>query len=425
MTKEVTKYDNNRYRQIEKRVLDLPSISNESLAQITQGLYAGKPLFGTGGLFTQLLKDLTQVALQGEMDAHLSDTGLEEGPNRRNGVSRKTMRTAGGTFELDTPRDRNGSFEPQLIKKRQTVLNEELDNKILDLYRLGNSYADISSHLADIYGVEVSAATINSVTDRLIAEMSEWRSRPLDSVYTVLFLDAMFFKTKQDGKVLPKVLYNIMGINEFGHKEILGFYACESEGASFWLGVINDLKNRGVEDVLIACVDGLKGFPEAINTVFPRAEVQLCIVHQIRNSIKFVASKNQKEFIADLKTVYQADTKDLAEHNLLKLDEKWGSKYPMVIKSWQQNWDNLSTFFKYSAEVRRLIYTTNPIEGFHRQVRKYTKTKGAFTSDNALFKLVFSAIMNIEKKWNQPIPNWALIVSQLDIFFPDRLFLKG
>jgi len=425
MSNEVIKYDDNRYKQIEKRVLDLPSISNESLAQITQGLYAGKPLFGNGGLFTQLLKDLTQVALLGEMDAHLSDTGLEEGSNRRNGVSRKTMRTSGGTFELETPRDRNGSFEPQLIKKRQTVLNEELDNKILDLYRLGNSYADISSHLADIYGVEVSAATINSVTDRLIAEMSEWRSRPLDSFYTILFLDAMFFKTKQDGKVLPKALYNIMGINESGHKEILGFYACESEGASFWLGVINDLKNRGVKDVLIACIDGLKGFPEAINTVFPRAEIQLCIVHQIRNSIKFVASKNQKEFMADLKTVYQADTKDLAEYNLLKLDEKWGSKYPMVIKSWQQNWDNLSTYFKYSAEVRRLIYTTNPIEGFHRQVRKYTKTKGAFTSDNALFKLVFSAIMNIEKKWNQPIPNWALIVSQLDIFFPNRLFLKG
>lgn len=425
MSNEVIKYDDNRYKQIEKRVLDLPSISNESLAQITQGLYAGKPLFGNGGLFTQLLKDLTQVALQGEMDAHLSDTGLEESSNRRNGISRKTMRTSGGTFELESPRDRNGSFEPQLIKKRQTVVNEELDNKILDLYRLGNSYADISSHLADIYGVEVSAATINSVTDRLIAEMSEWRSRPLDSVYTVLFLDAMFFKTKQDGKVLPKALYNIMGINESGHKEILGFYACESEGASFWLGVINDLKNRGVNDVLIACVDGLKGFPEAINTVFPRAEIQLCIVHQIRNSIKFVASKNQKEFMADLKTVYQSDTKDLAEYNLLQLDEKWGSKYPMVIKSWQQNWDNLSTYFKYSAEVRRLIYTTNPIEGFHRQVRKYTKTKGAFTSDNALFKLVFSAIMNIEKKWNQPIPNWALIVSQLDIFFPNRLFLKG
>jgi putative transposase len=235
----------------------------------------------------------------------------------------------------------------------------------------------------------------------------------------------MFFKVKQDGKVLPRVLYNIMGINRLGHKEILGFYACESEGASFWLGVLNDLKARGVEDILITCIDGLKGFPEAINTPYPRAETQLCVVHQIRNSIKFVASKNQKEFMVDLKGVYQAETKDLAEYNLLKLEEKWGKQYPMVIKSWQQNWDNLSTYFKYSAELRKLIYTTNPIEGFHRQVRKYTKTKGAFTSENALFKLVFSAIMNIEKKWNQPIQNWALVISQLDIFFPDRLFLRG
>ena len=216
-----------------------------------------------------------------------------------------------------------------------------------------------------------------------------------------------------------------MGIDQRGHKEILGFYSCESEGSSFWLNVLNDLKARGVEDVLIACIDGLKGFPEAINTAFPKTETQLCIVHQIRNSIKFVASKNQKEFIKDLKTVYQADTKDLAEYNLLQLEEKWGKQYPMVIKSWQQNWDNLSTYFKYSSEIRKLIYTTNPIEGFHKQVRKYTKTKGAFTSENALLKLVFSAIMNIEKKWKQPIPNWALIVSQLDIFFPDRLFFKG
>jgi transposase-like protein len=233
----------------------------------------------------------------------------------------------------------------------------------------------------------------------------------------------MFFKVKQDNKVSVKVLYNLMGITQSGHKEILGFYAAESEGAHFWLGVLNDLKARGVEDILIACVDGLKGFPEAINTAFPKAETQLCIVHQIRNSLKYVASKNQKEFMANLKTVYQASSKESAEHNLLLLDEKWGVRYPMVIKSWQQNWDNLSTYFKYSDEIRRLIYTTNPIEGFHRQVRKYTKTKGAFTSENALFKLVFCAINQISEKWNQPIHNWALIISQLDIFFPDRLKL--
>ena len=413
MTKDVTKLEN--------KVKTLPSLSSESMGEILKGLYAGKPLLGESGLLTQLVKDLTQVALQGEMDAHLRDQGLEEGGNRRNGVSYKTVKTGGGSFELEVPRDRQSSFEPQLVKKRQTVLNEELDQKILALYSLGTSYEDISSHLQDIYGVEVSGGTINTVTDRLIPQLAEWRSRPLEAIYAIVFLDAMFFKTKQDGKMVTKVLYNLMGIKPSGHKEILGFYACESEGATFWLGILNDLKARGIKDILIACVDGLKGFPEAINTAFPKTEVQLCIVHQIRNSLKFVGSKHQREFMTDLKTVYQADTKDLAEHNLLKLDEKWGEKYPMVIKSWQQNWDLLSTYFKYSKEVRKLIYTTNPIEGFHRQIRKYTKTKGAFTSENALFKLVYSAILNIEKKWNQPLPNWAMTISQLDIFFPQRL----
>ena len=405
---------------------DLPDqvaslINQDSCAEIIRGLYQGKPLLGPNGLLTSLVKDLTKIALQGEMDAHLSNNSLEQGNNRRNGISTKTMKTSSGSFELEVPRDRNGSFEPQLIKKRQTILNEELDNKILALYGLGTSYDGIASHLQEIYGVEVSNATISAVTDKLVPMIAEWRSRPLEAIYTVVFLDAMFFKVKQDNKVTTKAIYNIMGINQEGRKDIIGFYACESEGSHFWLGVLNDLKARGVEDILIACVDGLKGFPEAINTAFPRTEVQLCIVHQIRNSIKHVASKNQKEFILDLKTVYQAETKDLAEHNLLMLDEKWGRKYPIVIKSWNNNWDNLSSYFKYSAEIRKLIYTTNPIEGFHRQVRKYTKTKGAFTSENALFKLVFCAIKQITAKWNMPISNWSLAISQLDIYFPDRL----
>jgi putative transposase len=420
MTKALKKYE-----QIEQHVRNLPSLSPEAMQQILQGLYAGKPLLGEEGLLTQLLKDLTQVALQGEMDQHLEENSLEEGTNRRNGIGTKTVKTAGGSFELEVPRDRNSSFEPQLVKKRQTVLTEELDNKILALYGLGTSYDDISHHLQDIYGVEVSAATISAVTDRLVPQIAEWRNRPLESLYAIVFLDAMFFKIKQDGKVVTKVLYNIMGIQQSGHKEILGFYACESEGASFWLGVLNDLKARGIKDILITCIDGLKGFPEAIRAAFPQTDVQLCIVHQIRNSIKYVASKNQKEFMTDLKTVYKAETKDLAELNLLKLEEKWGSKYPMVIKSWHENWDNLSTYFKYTPEVRKLIYTTNSIEGFHRQVRKYTKTKGAFTSENALFKLVYSAILHIERKWNHPIPNWGLTISQLDIFFPGRLSLRG
>lgn len=396
-------------------------LSPEKCAEIINGMYAGKPLLGKEGLLTTLVKEFTQIALNAEMSAHLEESSLESGGNRRNGFNTKTVKTASGSFELDTPRDRNGTFEPQIVKKRQTVLTEELDNKILALYSLGTSYDGIASHLNDIYGVDVSAATISSVTDKLVPMISEWRARPLESLYVTTFLDAMFFKVREGNKVINKAVYNVMGITETGHKEILGFYARESEGASFWLGVLNDLKARGVEDILIACVDGLKGFPEAINTAFPKTEVQLCIVHQIRNSLKLVASKNQKEFMKDLKLVYQAPNKDVAETNLLQLDEKWGKKYPMVIKSWQNNWDNLSTYFKYSDEVRRLIYTTNPIEGFHRQVRKYTKTKGAFTSENALLKLIYCAIKQISEKWNQPIQNWALAISQIDIYFPNRL----
>lgn len=234
-----------------------------------------------------------------------------------------------------------------------------------------------------------------------------------------------FFKAKHEQKVVTKVIYTIMGINQSGRKEILGFYSAESEGAHFWLGVLNDLKARGVEDILIAYIDGLKGFPEAIHASFPHTEVQLCVVHQIRHSLRHVASKNQKEFMVDLKAVYQAETKDLAEYNLIALEEKWGAQYPMVIKSWKNNWDPLTTYFKHSSDVRRLIYTTNPIEGFHRQVRKYTKTKGAFTSENALFKLIFCAITRIAVTWNQPLHHWALTISQLDIYFPDRLNIRG
>lgn len=410
---------------LKEKIENLASLKPEALQEIIHGMYQGKPLLGPQGLLTQIAKDLTQLALQGEMEAHLTDSSLEEGGNRRNGLTTKTVKSSAGAFELEVPRDRNGTFEPQLVKKRQTILTDELDNKILALYGIGTSYSDISSHLLDIYGVEVSPATISAVTDKLLPQIAEWRSRPLESIYAIVFLDAMFFKTKQENKVITKVIYNIMGINQSGHKEILGFYACESEGAHFWLGVLNDIKARGIEDILIACIDGLKGFPEAIQAAFPRTEVQLCVVHQIRNSIKHVASKNQKAFMVDLKTVYQAETKDLAEYNLLRLEEKWGGKYPMVIKSWQNNWDKLTTYFKYSNDVRRLIYTTNPIEGFHRQVRKYTKTKGAFVSENALFKLIFCAINNITVKWNQPLPNWALTISQLDIYFPNRLSIKG
>lgn len=385
---------------------------------------AGKALVGRDGVFTPLMKEFLEAALEGEMVSHMA-TCLEEveNQNRRNGKSSKIVQSPMGAFELETPRDREGSFDPQIVKKRQTVLNASLDNKILGLYGLGMSYQDIASHLKEMYDFEVSAGTISAVTDKLLPLITEWRSRPLEAVYPILFLDGMYFKSRENGKVMTKVIYNILGINQEGYKDILGFYVAESEGANFWLGVLNDLKERGVQDVLIACVDGLTGFPEAIKGVFPQTEIQLCVVHQIRNSLKYVASKNQKEFMKDLKEVYQASSKDNAEYHLLKLEEKWGEKYPMVIKSWQSNWEHLSHYFQYSGEIRKMIYTTNAIEGFHRQVRKYTKTKGAFTSESALFKLVYCAIQKIAEKWTSPLQNWALTISQLDIYFEGRLKL--
>ncbi|MBA3814720.1 MAG: IS256 family transposase [Alphaproteobacteria bacterium] len=404
----------------EKPSFDFEVFKNQAIADMK----AGKSLLGKEGIFTPLMKEFLEAALEGEMNSHMADCQEEpEHRNRRNGKSSKTVQSPMGAFELETPRDREGSFEPQIVRKRQTVLNASLDNKILGLYGLGMSYQDIASHLKEMYDFDVSPGTISAVTDKLLPVITEWRSRPLEAIYPILFLDGMYFKSRENGRVITKVIYNILGINQEGYKDILGFYVAESEGANFWLGVLNDLKQRGVQDVLIACVDGLTGFPEAIKGVFPRTEIQLCIVHQIRNSLRYVASKNQKEFIKDLKEVYQASSKDVAEYNLLKLEEKWSEKYPMVIKSWQSNWEHLSHYFQYSGDIRRLIYTTNAIEGFHRQVRKFTKTKGAFTSESALFKLVYCACQKIAEKWTAPLQNWALTISQLHIYFEGRLNL--
>jgi transposase-like protein len=399
---------------------DFEAFKNQAIADMK----SGKSLLGKDGILTPLMKEFLEAALEGEMDSHMASC-LEdsENYNRRNGKSTKRVQSPVGAFELETPRDREGSFDPQIVKKRQTVLNASLDNKILGLYGLGMSYQDIASHLKEMYDFDVSPGTISAVTDKLIPVLTEWRSRPLEAIYPIVFMDGMYFKARENGRVMTKVIYNILGINQEGRKDILGFYVAESEGANFWLGVLNDLKQRGVQDVLIACVDGLTGFPEAIKGVFPHTEIQLCIVHQIRNSLKYVASKNQKEFMKDLKEVYQAPSKDIAEYNLLKLEEKWGDKYPMVIKSWQSNWEHLSHYFQYSGEIRRLIYTTNAIEGFHRQVRKFTKTKGAFTSETALFKLVYCACQKIAEKWTAPLQNWALTISQLHVYFEGRLNL--
>jgi transposase-like protein len=392
-------------------------------AEAIEKIKAGEPLTGKGGILTPLLKELLESALEGELDAHLLENREAGISNRRNGKSSKQIQTNSDSFELLTPRDREGSFEPEIVKKRQTVLNESLDNKVLALYALGMSYEAISEHLAEMYGLEVSSAKISLITDKLLPMITEWRNRPLESVYPIVFLDAMHFKVRVDGKVTTKAFYSVLAVSTEGKKDILGLYLSENEGARFWLGVLNDLRARGVEDLLIASIDGLKGFPEAIAEVFPKTEIQLCIVHQIRNSLKYVVSKDQKAFMADLKLVYRASSKDLAEHHLLELGEKWGKKYPAVMKSWNDNWENLSQYFKYPEELRRIIYTTNIVEGFHRQIRKYTKNKGAFTSENALLKLIYCACQKVLEKWNQPMHNWALIISQLQIYFDGRLNL--
>ena len=383
-----------------------------------KAIQSGKPLTGKDGVLTPLIKNLTEAALEGELDSHL---GQEIAANRRNGKSKKTIKTLNGSFELNTPRERNGTFSPQLIKKHQTTISDEIEEKIIAMYGLGMSYKDISFHLEDIYGISVSKGTLTAITDKIIHTVKEWQARPLESTYPIVWLDAIHYKIREDGKVLSKAVYTILGVNIEGHKEVLGLYISENEGANFWLQVLTDLSNRGIADILIACIDGLKGFPEAIETIFPQTEVQLCVVHQIRNSLKYIGSKNQKEFMVDLKRVYKAANKDLAESELDKLEAKWNDKYPIVIKSWRNNWERLSQFFKYPEDIRRIIYTTNTIEAVHRQFRKLTKTKGAFPNQDSLFKLLYMGIQNASKKWTMPIQNWSLTISQLAIFFEGRL----
>lgn len=387
-------------------------------------LQSGQSLLGKDGALTPLIKHFTEKALQAEIRSHLSQDKCENKTNRRNGSMKKQMRGAYGNFELETPRDRSGTFEPQIVKKRQTILTREIEDKVISLYGLGSSYGDIKSHVAEIYGIDVSEATISAVTDKILPDVNEWRNRPLEPVYPIVWMDAMFVKIREDGQVKTKPLYSLMGLNRRGHREIIGVYLRESEGAKFWLSVLTDLKERGVKDILIACVDGLKGFPDAIQTIFPQTQVQLCIVHQIRNSLKYVLWKDQKDFMADLKEVYKASNLNSAENNLDKLEEKWGKKYPNVIRSWRNNWEHLSAYFQYSEPIRKIIYTTNIIEGYHRQIRRVTKTKGAFSSENALLKLVYLATQHIEKRRMAAVRHWNLALAQLDIHFPDRLQLE-
>ena len=375
-------------------------------------------------LLKNLFKGTIESMLEAEMEEHLgyekhSPVGDLCG-NSRNGYNKKTMKTELGETEICVPRDRNGEFEPHVIEKRQTR-SDDLENRILSMYAKGMSNRDIEDHLRDIYGVEASANLISRITDKIMPAVSEWQSRPLEPVYPIVFLDGIVFKVRKDAKVINKCVYSVLGINMDGRKEILGIWISDNESASFWTTVCNELKNRGVEDILIACRDNLSGFSTAIETVFPKTEQQLCIIHQIRNSTKYVSYKDIKPLMADLKLVYGAPTLDDAEYRLEKFRDKWGKKYPQILKSWEANWTELSTYFKYPQEVRTLIYTTNAVESFHRMLRKFTKNKTIYPTDDSVRKSVYLSIQEISKKWSVPIRDWGIIIGQLMIFFEDRL----
>lgn len=385
-----------------------------------QQLRSGEALFGKDGALAPLLERILNSALEGEIDAHLSEEERSSG-NRRNGKMSKKVHTKYGEVTIETPRDRDGTFQPETVKKRETILANGMADQIIEMYAMGTSTCDISSYFEREFNTTLSADTISSITDRVLPEITAWKSRMLDPVYAICWLDAIHYKVKdENGRAVTRAIYNILGINKEGQKELLGMYVSKSEGANFWLEVLTDLQNRGVRDILICCIDGLKGFPDAIQSVFPESSVQLCIVHQIRNSIKYVGSKHQKEFIKDLRTVYGAVNKDSAAANLDLLESKWGEMYPIVIKSWRDNWERLTEYFQYTPAIRKLIYTTNMVEGYHRQVRKVTKTKGVFPTDNSLEKLVYLAYRNIRKKWTMPLANWGQISQQLAIKFGDR-----
>jgi putative transposase len=378
----------------------------------------GAPLSGQGGIFTPLIKRILESSLEGELDSHL-EQDIEE--NRRNGKLGKTLKTSLGEVDIQTPRDRNSSFEPQIVKKRQRVLNEELDEKIISLYGLGLSYSDIRKHLQEMYGLETSEATLTSVTDRVIEDVKEWQQRPLESVYPVVWLDAIHFKVKEEGRIVSKAVYCVIGVNREGLKDILGMYLGHSEGASFWLGVLSDLRSRGIQDIFIACIDNLKGFAEAIETSYPQTDVQLCVVHQVRNTMRFVPYKESKAVVHDMKQIYQAPNKTASESALNAFCQKWEAKYPYAAKSWVANWERLTNFYKYPPEIRKLIYTTNVIENFHGRLRKVTKTKRVFSNDMALMKLLYLIQKQfVDENWQTPILGWRTIQSQLSIIFDER-----
>ena len=382
-----------------------------------------------GADVNSVMRDMMSVLLEGVLDEELDeelgyskyDYRNKDTDNSRNGHSSKTMHTSYGDMELAIPRDRKGNFEPQVIKKYQNTVSQDMEEKILSMYAKGMTTTDIESHMRELYGIDISDSTISRITDKILPIVREWQERPLEEIYAVVFMDAIHYHVRSEGRIVKRAVYIALGIDMNGHKDVLGMYVGENESAKFWLSIMNGLRNRGVNDILIACVDGLTGFPEAIGAAYPKTEVQHCIIHQIRNSTKFVSYKDIKTLMSDLKRVYAASTEESARAELERFGEIWNGKYPKIYKSWTDHWATLSTYFKYPEPVRRLIYTTNAIEGFNRQLRKVTKSKTIFPTDDSLLKMLYLAMMDITKKWTGHRQDWGVIHSQLEIYFEERL----
>jgi transposase-like protein len=382
-------------------------------------------LMGKEGAIKKLISQSLEQMLESELTEQLgyerySPAGKNSG-NSRNGKTHKTLKNDNGEIEITVPRDRNGEFNPIIVKKYERTIGP-IEDKIISMYAKGMTTRDIQSHIQELYGLDVSATLISNITDKIVEVAIEWQNRPLEGIYPIVYFDAIHYKVKDDSKkVISKAAYTCLGVEIGGRKDLLGLWVGEAEGANFWLSVLTELKNRGVKDILIACIDGLRGFPEAINTVFPKTEIQLCVIHQIRNTLKYIASKDQKEFIKQLRSVYSAPTEEAALENLNELEEKWSKKYTLALKSWRTNWTNLSTFFKYPQEIRTVIYTTNTVETVHRQFRKVTKARSLFPNDDALKKMLYLAYRDLSKKWTMPIRNWAITISNFAINFQERL----
>lgn len=376
-------------------------------------------------LFKETIAEFMEDGLETELDDELGysryDYCNKNTENSRNGHSSKTLRTSFGDVEVAVPRDRKGEFEPQLLKKNQTSISQDIEEKILSMYAKGMTTGDIEAHIQNIYGVDVSDTTVSRITDKILPVAKEWQQRPLEAVYAVVFLDAIHYHVRSEGHIVKKAVYIAIGIDLDGHKDVLGMWVGENESAKYWATVLNSLRNRGIEDIFIACTDNLCGFSTAIEAVFPKIEIQNCIIHQIRNSSKYVSYKDLKALMADLKAVYAAVDEDAALMALDTFSEHWDKKYPTISQSWRENWANLSTYFKFPQELRRLIYTTNAIEGFNRQLRKVTKAKSVFPTDESLFKMLYLAMMDITKKWTGRRQDWSMIHAQLAVYFEDRM----